>query len=788
MILRKAWGDLRTRKLRTAMVVLSVAVAAFGVSSIKILGDQLERSAAERYGTSNPPDLTVDTMPLTTTARDALRDVYNIQTVETRVVGTARWTPPGSDRSENLAIQGVAEFRSANTLDSVRVVRGAAPGPGEALFERDARQKYGLTIGQQVTLIGTDGERVFTVSGFGENPNVVSAAVLGYASAWLPHDDAERLLKLGGDTRVLIRMKDDGTAALREYTQQQVRDSLEGDEVTVLASRVRDPATMPGLDVIDALHTMLLTFGLLGAVASSLLVVNIISTVVLEQRPQIGAMKAIGGTTRAVMAAYLALALLYGALGTAIGLVAGIGLAVLTTNARASALDEPPSALTLTPEAITLVVGIGVGSCLLAALVPAWLGARITIREALVSYGITANFGRGIWGRLVVHLRGLPPAAMLAVRNTFRQPQRALFTLLGLAVVTAVLLAVLAALNSLSYSLQAAGAALKADLVLGFDTLAEDAAVNRALADAPGIDRRELWLVSSAKLAGKTVTVTGLPPDTSIFDTSTVRSGGSWLAAGATDQAVVTERLAARQQVGVGSEIELTSGTHPARRWKIVGIVAGAGPDAMAPDGVVYAPYEAVRTLLDFPEGHGNQLYVRLAERGRARIDEQARALTDALANAGLSNTPVKLYEQQESTQRIFAGFVLLFSLMVLIVSVVGALGLFGTLTMNVLERRREIGVIRSIGGPTRTLLLAFLLEALVLGLLGWGLGVALGAPASRLFVGFFSDRLIPLEYVFPGVGMLASALAVLGVTLAASLGPALLAARIRIADILRYS
>jgi putative ABC transport system permease protein len=107
---------------------------------------------------------------------------------------------------------------------------------------------------------------------------------------------------------------------------------------------------------------------------------------------------------------------------------------------------------------------------------------------------------------------------------------------------------------------------------------------------------------------------------------------------------------------------------------------------------------------------------------------------------------------------------------------------------MNVLERRQEIGVIRSIGGPTRTLLWAFLLEALVLGLLGWGLGVALGAPASRLLVGFFSDRLIPLEYVFPAAGMLASALAVLGVTLAASVGPALLATRVRIADILRYS
>ena len=111
MILRKAWGDLRARRLRTGLVVLSVAVAAFGVSSIKILGDQLERSVAEKYRISNPPDLTVDTTPHAARARDALRDLYNVQTVEGRLVATARWKPPGSERIENLAIQGVADFR-----------------------------------------------------------------------------------------------------------------------------------------------------------------------------------------------------------------------------------------------------------------------------------------------------------------------------------------------------------------------------------------------------------------------------------------------------------------------------------------------------------------------------------------------------------------------------------------------------------------------------------------------------------------------------------------------------
>jgi putative ABC transport system permease protein len=208
----------------------------------------------------------------------------------------------------------------------------------------------------------------------------------------------------------------------------------------------------------------------------------------------------------------------------------------------------------------------------------------------------------------------------------------------------------------------------------------------------------------------------------------------------------------------------------------------------MAPDGSVYAPYESVRALVDFPEDRANQLYVRLTDRGQAEVDARAPSLADTLADAGLSNTPVKLYEQQENTRRLFAGFVLLFSLTILIVAAVGALGLFGTLTMNVFERRQEIGVMRSVGAPTPALMWTFLLEGLLLGLLGWGLGVALAAPASRLLVGFFSDTLIPVEYAFPATGALVSVGGVLLVALAASLGPALLASRIRIAEILRYA
>src|SRR5579883_430276 len=788
MLLKKAWRDLSARKLRTLLVVLSVAIGVFGVSAIKILGDQFERAALEQYAASRPPDLTMDTTPVSTEQTDKLASLDNVQSVERRIASTARWQPPSGDRKESIAVQGVGDFHADATLDRVRVTRGALPSAGEVLFEKGSRQKYGMQIGQEVTLTSGDREQTFKISGFGDNPNVMSAAAVGFASVWLNQDDAENLLQLGGANRLLIKMKRQDTADVRADTEKRVRESLEGDDVTIIRSDVRDPAVVPGKDTLDSLRTLLLVFAILGALTSGLLVINTVCTVILEQRPQIGSMKAVGGTMAQVMRIYLMLALLYGILGTAFGLAAAIGFNLLESGLRAAALDEAPTALSVSAGAVALAVGVGVGICLLAALIPSWLGSRVTIREAIVSYGLASDFGRTLWDRAIARLTILPQAAILASRNLFRQTNRALFTILGLAVTTALIIAVLAALSSLFTRLEVSSKALKADLGFAFDAPVEDEKVDTALQDTTGIDRRELWIVSSAKSDGKVVSVTGLPWNTDLFDRSTVQGGGRWFGEDRDDEVVITQRLATRRGLKLQDRIELQSGSHPTQAWTIVGIVPGAGADALAPEGAVYASREAVRKLLDFPDGRGNYLYARLVDHRDAQVDAKATAISDALANAELSNTPVKMYEQEENNQRAFMVFILVFLLMILIVSVVGALGLFSTLTMNVLERRREIGVMRSVGASTGTILWTFLLEGLLLGMVGWGLGVVLGGPAGRLLVDFLSDKLFAMEYAAVPASALVTLIGILGVAFVASIGPAMVAARMKIAEILRYA
>jgi putative ABC transport system permease protein len=109
------------------------------------------------------------------------------------------------------------------------------------------------------------------------------------------------------------------------------------------------------------------------------------------------------------------------------------------------------------------------------------------------------------------------------------------------------------------------------------------------------------------------------------------------------------------------------------------------------------------------------------------------------------------------------------------------------TLTLNVLERRREIGVLRAIGAVDANLVQVFLTEGLALGLGGWIVGVLIGYPLGQLLVNLMQSVLFHIDYIFSPTMVLASLVFALAIAILASLAPALGAARLRVGQVLRY-
>ena len=137
----------------------------------------------------------------------------------------------------------------------------------------------------------------------------------------------------------------------------------------------------------------------------------------------------------------------------------------------------------------------------------------------------------------------------------------------------------------------------------------------------------------------------------------------------------------------------------------------------------------------------------------------------------------------------LFDTLVLFISAMAVLLGVVGGLGLAGTMTMNVVERSREIGVIRAVGASDTAVLLLFLAEGLLIGLLAWLIGAALSIPVSKVLSDALGQAFVqrPLAFEISAQGFVLWFIVVFWLAVFGSLLPAWRAARTSVREVLAY-
>lgn len=142
-----------------------------------------------------------------------------------------------------------------------------------------------------------------------------------------------------------------------------------------------------------------------------------------------------------------------------------------------------------------------------------------------------------------------------------------------------------------------------------------------------------------------------------------------------------------------------------------------------------------------------------------------------------------------ETTQQL-QNWYLLYALLyavAIIVGVAGALGLANALTASVLERRREIGMLRAMGASGWRVGQVFWSEGLALGGIAWLAGAVVGLPLAYLFVRAFGQLVMPLDFVIDPAAFVVMLVSVVVISTVATIAPSARAAQIRVAGMLRY-
>ncbi len=408
------------------------------------------------------------------------------------------------------------------------------------------------------------------------------------------------------------------------------------------------------------------------------------------------------------------------------------------------------------------------------------------MREAVGSHGIGSDFGGGWLDRLVGHIYFLPRPMALSLRNTFRRKSRVALTLITLTLSGAIFTMVLSADGSFSHTLVSSFDRGE-DISISLDRPYRISHLTEIAESVPGVTRAEVWSGQGAMLAsssgeGHPIDLKGVPSDSAMFYPRLVRGRGLLPEEG--KALLIDNRLAEEEGIRVGDEITVSiDGDETA--WTVVGTYLSL--NALSDD--LFVPQDALaRATGTFARGETVMALSKSDDiKSQGQLIQALRAAytVQNIEVIGSWSTSQQLQESLSS----FAVMTVLLLTMVILTAVVGGIGLMSTMSLNVVERRREIGVMRATGASSLTIVGIFVAEGVLVGVMSWLLAVPLSIPGARLFSDLIGDVVLQLalDFEYATGGMLLWLLIVVVLSALASLWPALRAAQVSVREALTY-
>jgi putative ABC transport system permease protein len=219
------------------------------------------------------------------------------------------------------------------------------------------------------------------------------------------------------------------------------------------------------------------------------------------------------------------------------------------------------------------------------------------------------------------------------------------------------------------------------------------------------------------------------------------------------------------------------------REWQIVGIV----PQVW--DKTAYADFDYL-TYVQGNAGLTSAVYVRTALKDGNSQAEMAKVVESRMKQSGIKVSSSITQHEIVAANSGQVDFLIYFLLIMAILSaIIGALGLMGMMSLNVMERTREIGIMRSIGAASRAVAGVVLMEGLIIGIVSWLIAIPLSIPMSVMFNSLLGNLMFGniLTLIISPTGLFIWLLIVMAMAFLASIVPAYRAMRMSIRDTLSY-
>ncbi len=798
VIWQKVWFDLWHNKVRTILSVLSIAAGVFAIGAIFGMSDTMLNGMDAAHRSVTPSHVN---MFLTSfISRDdalALRSIEGVEDVEPYNMLTIRYkVRPEDDWKQGSLVMRDDYTRQRN--DFVQLKQGDWPQRKAIGIERLASQFLKIGVADHVLIRYNNTEHDYPIGGLIRHPFVPPPDFGGPPYFFANAEQMERFgVPSGKFSSLLIRVTPYSEAQAKAVAAA-IKDRLAKQGVGVGGTLYQDPDKHWGRMYVEGMTLVMQVLACISLFMSVVLVFNTLTALITQQTNQIGIIKAIGGRSTTIIKVYLMGVLAYGVLALVIALPLGMVMSFSMTQWFLNLFNIDYSTFQVSTQATALQIIAALGVPLLAGLIPVLGAAGITVRQAIASYGLGGDFGSNRFDRWVERLGAklLPSHYATTLGNLFRRKGRLILTQLVLVSAGTMFLLVMTLSTSITYTLDEVFQRRNFDVTISFREQQRVARIDEIAAATEGVEATELWPAYSvsllrdgqrAKEAGMGAALVGLPIGSDFYHEVIV--AGRWLIPGDGHAIVLNRETADKNNIQVGDTVTLEMVGVGKTDWQVVGLYQMIFNDGFSSDAI-YAPHSAVYQASN-KMNRGDLLHVRTSLHAEPFVNAVTTQLKDQFEarsmKVGYSQTEIEI--KQRATSQ-FAIFVSMLLALAIIIAVVGGIGLMGALSISVVERTKEIGVLRAIGARSRTIMAMFMLEGVLQGLLSWAFAILVSSGLARVVAGAMGRAIFNMEltyqYNWSAVGVWL--IIVLIISTLASIIPSRKATLVSVRDSLSYA
>ena len=834
------------RKLRTLLTTLAVVFGVLVIFGMNIvLPTMIESLQVNTLAASGQVDVTITQIAGDSFSENLINKVSSIDGIRAISPSLNRTinltenyfdqdaeTP---DRISALALVGINPYE-AKSVRSYPLQFGRFLEEGDekiAVISQSLAEAISVETGDFLTLPTLNGTESLEIVGI-----LFPKTEPGNEEILVPLSQAQKMLDQEGK----INAFDLSLTSIEEKERQKVINEIQ----TVLGENYEAGVLSSGEEVFGALEmgqVILSMFGVLALFMGAFIIFNTFRTIVVERRHDIGMLRALGASRKTISGVFLSEGLLQGIVGTGLGLVFGYLMGVVVIRVAEGPMNQfvniQMGAPVVSPLLVIVSILLGVGVTVLAGVIPAVQASKLTPIEALRPSSHEVEFKRlttpGFFAGVfmiaaamlalfsensallgigaVIFLVGLVLIAPALVRpfalffgkilaviysrrgigdlaqgNLTRQPSRAAITasatMLGLAIIVAagsMVSSISITLNDvIRESLGSDYLFIPPSIALWNNNVGSNEGLAKELSDLEGVEAVSTLRSVNSAVDGQVISVLGINPQTypKVSSLEFVSGDDSAYEKLASGRYLIVNSIAMAQfGFKVGDEISLTT-PNGKESYQIVAV----GSDMLS--AKVNTAYMSQDNLArDFDKKEDVFIQLNLEKGADAeKLDSEIKSIAQDYPQYSVISG--KEYADSLATQlnTAFSGMYFLLAALAL----PSLIAMLNTLAISVLERTREIGMLRAVGATRKQVKTMIVIEALLLAAIGATFGITGGLYLGYILVDAIS-AILPVSYIFPMLGILAAIVIALVFGLLAALIPSRQASRLDVVKALRY-